>query len=204
MRRRLLVATALGVALFVSSPARAASITFDSSLPSPIAQGSQFQLAIRVLDIADLFTFGFDLSFDSTVLEATSIAEGDFLPSAVTDPLGGTFFIPGTIIPGLVSLTTSSLFGETQLGATGDGVLALITFRALADGDSGLSLLNVFLADSTIPAGNPIAADVINGVVRVAAPTPVPEPSTLGLVGIGLAALARRLRRKAPVANQPV
>ncbi len=198
MRRRLLVAVLVGVALFTAAPARAASITFDSF---SIAPGAEFKLEIRAVDIADLFTFGFDLAFNPARLEAMSIDEGDFLSTAVKDPLdGGTFFIPGAILPGLVSLNLSSLFG-VDLGASGSGVLAVITFRAVAGGDGDLDLRNVFLADSAFPMGNPIDADIINGVVTVDSPTPVPEPSTLGLMGLGLAALARRMRRTGSIAT---
>lgn len=198
MRRRLLVAVLVGVALCTAAPARAASITFDSF---SVAPGAEFKLEIRAVDITDLFTFGFDLAFNPARLEALSIDEGDFLSTAVKDPLdGGTFFIPGAILPGLISLNLSSLFG-VDFGASGSGVLAVITFRAVAGGDGELGLQNVFLVDSAFPMGNPIDADVNNGLVTVDSPTPIPEPSTLGLLGLGLAALARRLRRKTPVAR---
>ena len=63
----------------------------------------------------------------------------------------------------------------------------------------GLALSNVLLSDSLF---NPIDdVTISNGVVTVAAPTPVPEPSTLGLLGVGLLAFARRLRRQAPAAG---
>lgn len=195
MRRRLIIASLLFIAaLLVAAPARAASITFESLVAN---QGDEFTLGIRVTDITDLFTFGFDLVFDPTILRATSIVEGDFLASGIDTQDGGTVFFPGEFSEGLLSLTLGSLFGPTQLGASGSGILAFITFQSLLGGDSNLALSNVFLLDST-GTGTEIPADIINGSVTVAPPTSVPEPSTLGLLGIGLAALARKRLRRNP------
>jgi PEP-CTERM motif/Cohesin domain len=195
MRRRLIVPSLLFIAaLLVAAPARAASITFESIVAN---QGDEFTLGIRVTEITDLFTFGFELVFDPTILRATSIVEGDFLASGIDTQDGGTVFFPGEISEGLLSLTLGSLLGPTQLGASGSGFLAFITFQALLGGDSNLALSNVSLYDST---GNAtvIPADIVNGSVTVATPTSVPEPSTLGLLGIGLAALARQRLRRNP------
>jgi Cohesin domain/PEP-CTERM motif len=191
--RRLIFPALLIAGLLVATPARAASISIDSLV---VNQGDVLTLGIRVTDITDLFTFGFDLAFDPTVLQATSIVEGDFLSSAINTQDGGTFFGPGAISEGLVSFTLGSLFGPTQLGASGSGALAFITFQALTGGSTSLSLLNVFLLDST-GTGVEIPADILSGLVTVA-PTSVPEPSTLGLLGIGLAVLARKRLRRHP------
>ena len=114
--------------------------------------------------------------------------------------------------PGLISVISDSL-GPGVTGVTG-GILASITFQTLAAGNAQVALLSVLLQNSLSPGDpeiDPIPLNLIpcdateciqNGVVEVIAPpTPVPEPSTLGLMGIGLAALARRLRRKTPAAS---
>lgn len=197
MRRRLLVPGLLVAGLLTASPASAAIITFGSLT---VTQGSGFVVPILASGFTaddDLFTFSFDLSFDPTILEATAIREGEFLSSALTGPNGGTFFIPGEIVTGagLVTLTLSSLF-EVEFGAVGGGVLGYIDFLTLGAGDAGLVLSQVLFFDSTFPEGGRIDATIVNGAVTVVGTTSVAEPSTLTILGLGLLALGRGLRRK--------
>ena len=111
------------------------------------------------MDITELFTYSFDLTFDATILAATGISDGGFLSTALIDsPDVGVTFIPGTISPGLITLTLASIFGPLeQGGATGSGALAFVTFQAIGVGTANLALANVLLLDSTFPAGQEIA-----------------------------------------------
>ena len=215
MHRGLVAAGLLVLGLLTASPARAASITFDSvSVP----QGSDLTLAIRAIlePGEDLFTFSFDLFFDASILTATSVTEGEFLKSALTDfpvpepdpedpdapPPFGTDFFSGLISPGSITFTLGSLFGDAvTIGATGEGVLAYVMFQATGAGPSGLTLANVAFFNAS-DSNDPFPTTIVNGDVQVGTPTPVPEPSTLGLVLVGLGVMRRRLRRTKTVENQ--
>lgn len=82
-------------------------------------------------------------------------------------------------------------------GPSGSGVLATIEFQALAVGVSPLTLSNVFLNLSD--QGFQIA----NGQVTVLGQVPVPEPSTVALLCVGVAALAVRRWARRCVAARP-
>jgi hypothetical protein len=132
------------------------SILKDLSLKS----GDSFTLAVKILNVSDLFTYNVDIYWGSRfTLECIDAYEGDFLSS------GGypTFFIKNPDnFEGWVSIAGTRL-GEMP-GATGSGILAYVTFKIIdleaiykrRDYYRGISLdlNNVVLIDSgsnTIP-----------------------------------------------------
>ena len=193
MRRRLIVSAVLGVLLY-AAPARASSITFDSIA---VDSNATFGMPVRVSDVLDLIAYSFRVTYDPSYLQLVSVAEGTALgsgggttlPCTVGAPGGDTF--PCTTGAGNVEVGSLLLdIIGVNIGAAGD-VLSLLTFQALQDGVTPVTLTLISLSDSL---GNEIAglptsvtADVTIGVV--------PEPSTLLLMSAGLAGLARRLRR---------
>jgi hypothetical protein len=188
MRRFSVVACLLGVALMVATPARASEISFVSQ---DINIGDTFDVDVVLSgNAATLLSYAFDLSFDSSILAFITAVNGSLFPddgffAAVDSGVGTIMNIP---ISGTV---------------TGNGVLAKVTFTSIAGGDSLLSIFNASLTDDNLltdPNAPLIFPDVIGGTINVSSPNPVPEPSTLGLVGLGLFSLARRLRRR-PAAN---
>lgn len=183
------------LSLFVSR-GYAASINVVGP-PSP-AVGDTFTVEFKVADITDLYAFQFDLSFDPTLLSAVSVSEGSFLLSG-----GMTFFVCGTIdnVGGTVAATADTLIGAIQ-GVTGNGLLAVFQFTALAPGTTELSFANPILVDSSL---NDITASAVfqNGSVTINDGSAVPEPRTLALfctafLGFMAARCAGRAHRKPP------
>ena len=205
------------VLLFYSSPARAAVITVESLTVNP---GDAFSLGIMVTDVTDLTSFNFDIAFDPTVLAVSGTRLG---PLFQADDRS-TFFIPGAIpgdpnpyddgdpettddelvSPGFVLFTGGTIVDPSEgvdvpAGAMGVPVLAFLDFTVIGSGNTTVALSNVLLVDQ---GGGVIPTDIINGTVTVddGSSQPVPEPSTLALLGVGLAVVARkRLKRKSHV-----
>lgn len=148
--------------------------------------GDTFDIAIAIGGVdADpgLASWQFDLHFDPAIVSATVVTEGGFLATQ-----GQTLFTPGVIDngAGLISLVADAYVDLMPL-PWGSGVLATITFTALADGVSALTPENPFLdfGDSGFA--------VRGGSVTVGGAS-VPEPGGLALAGLGLGLLlaARR------------
>jgi adhesin HecA-like repeat protein len=146
--------------------------------PTTVSQGSSLAVDVNIASVTDLYGFQFDLGFNPSVLMATVVSEGAFLPSG-----GSTFFIPGTIdnTNGIVAATADTLISAMS-GVTGSGTLAVFDFTAIANGATGLTLSNVILVDSN---GN-----LINTVANS------PEPNALILFAVTLLG-ALGFRRKA-------
>ena len=186
----------IGLAFLISAAAAHAVpvVSVDTDPATPDVQ-SDFDIAIGnplTIDVVisgvdvglPLNAFEFDLDFDPSILTAISVIDGGFL-------LAPVFEIQNIIGAMKVEFAEQTLF---LTGAIGAGTLATITFDTIGLGTSPLDLNDVILS---APFGVPINVGAINdGSVNV-----VPEPSSLLLLGSGLAGLAgwRRRRLKRPV-----
>ncbi len=139
-----------------------------------VGVGTTFAIDVNIAGVTDLYDFQFDLSFNPTVLQATSVLEGTFLSSG-----GTTFFIPGTIDNAAGTITSNADTLLTAIsGVSGNGTLLLLDFTALTEGTSDLTISDVILQDST---GIVLTSGVTGGSVTVQGAPAVPEPTVLML-----------------------
>jgi len=194
MKRLLSAATALAAVLLFAPKNCLADSVLSVSGPATVSPGDTFTVDVDITGTTDLYTFGLDLAFDPTVLEATGVSEGAFLTGGGP---GTTLFIPGVIdnVGGTVAFNADTLLGAPA-GITGDGTLLVFDFTALNPGTSALTIENELLLDSQ---GNILSDTTEGGSVTVQGQTGgggtggggtgVPEPSSLLSLALGVAAL---------------
>jgi hypothetical protein len=204
MRRDLIALGLLLGVLISAAPARAAAITFasrDVTLGVCETPDCSFTVDLFASDFTDPFIgLVLNFTFDSSVLSLASISEGAFLLA------GGPGGFDASPLPGAGFQTITKVVGLGLPPIGGSGLLATLTFipsgpgtdvlRLLADGvfGDGTSVATEYLPE----VGDPARPALISGVINVQNPQAVPEPGTLGLLGVGLLAMARRLRRRVP------
>lgn len=161
-------------------------VSIDPSISSP-GIGTTFELSVSISSVEDLYAYQFDIDFDPSILLVASVGEGAFLPGA-----GTTFFDSGTIdnVTGKVSFTIDTLLGAIP-GLSGSGTLAVLEFQAAAEGVSVVSLSNVMLLDSGFTQ---ITFATRSASISPSA-SPVPEPSAMILLALGLVGLCAFARK---------
>jgi len=193
------------LAMLCASPLLATPIVSVAVSGSAPSVGDPFSVDVSITDAADLVSYQFDLSFDPAVIALNGLAiEGPFLTAGGTlatlffDGTDSTFDGDDTTPPGTISFVLGALFTPDKV--SGAGVLATLKFDALKVGTSFLTLSGVQLfQDVSDEPVEIVDFDVRSGEVAVAAPTdttPVPEPSTMLLLGTGVAAALKKHRAR--------
>ena len=119
---------------------------------TPIHIGDTFTLDISAETIIDMAGWQFDITFDSAILEAINVTEGDFLK---TDG-GTTFFQGGSIDNAAGKITGLSAARLSTQGVSGTGVLLQVQLKAKSGGETQLALGKFQFGSVTgdsIPAG---------------------------------------------------
>jgi hypothetical protein len=128
-----------------------------------------FTVNVTVSNIANFTSYQFGLYYLNSILNCSGASEGPFLSSG-----GGTYF--GKIINNNYNSTYGRvLVYDTLLGnvfVEGSGVIATITFQAVAGGNTILHLDDIELGDTNIPP-QPIPYTSIDGTVQSTGPPPI-------------------------------
>lgn len=174
---------------FFAQTAIGAPVLSIVATPDPAIAGSPIALDVVMTDIADLFGYQFTISFDPTVLQATSVAEGLFLASG-----GTTLFDGGTVdnTAGSISFAFGTLVGPIP-GVTGSGVLEHITFDTVNAGTTALTFSEALFLDSTF--GDIAVQASAKSLTVTPTVASVPEPGTFVLMALGLAGIAAVIRQ---------
>jgi len=143
---------------------RATMIFVDPQL-SEVEVLETFQINISVSEVTDLAGWDFKLYYQNSILNATNVTEGLFLQTA-----GDTFFFVKELTD-KYNETTGRIWVACVLtgqgsGATGNGTLATITFKAKLSGNATLHLAETELIDSQMPPQN-IEHLTLDGTVEV-------------------------------------
>ena len=125
----------------------------NATLPAP---GQAIELAVRVEEVADLYGLGFSITFDPAVLRVRDADRGPARPACRSAP--ATPSIPS--ISSLAVNQADNTLGRIDFAATqtqpaqarnGAGVLATITFEAVAEGTSAVTFVEVELVNDARP-----------------------------------------------------
>lgn len=164
-----------------SSPITTVSVS-PTNVTAQLEIDQTFIINITLSNVNDLYVWQVGMTFNSTILEALSFAEGSFLKE-----IGTTLWAPGTInnTVGIIHYHASALAANVT-GASGNGTLGTITFKVKGYGNSTLPLTEVIMLDSQLESTN---KTLIHGAVRVKIPGDLNGDEIVN--AIDLAALAR-------------
>jgi hypothetical protein len=125
------------------------------------SQGASFTINVSVEDVVDLYAFDISLYYNTTLLDALSLAEGPFLKS-----FGSTITIVSEINETLGRVRFALSLMGTPTGRNGSGTLFAIPFKSstVATGPSNLSLQNTELSNYN---AEPINHAIIDGSVTI-------------------------------------
>jgi hypothetical protein len=146
-------------------PVHAVTPTVSVYPPTVTASsGQNFNLDIRIANVFDLYGWEFKLGWNSTLLDAVNVTEGNFLKQG-----GNTFFAKKINNTEGYILIDCTLLGNVP-GVSGSGTLATVEFHAEALGQSVLDLYGTILINSLEQSIPHIAND---GTVTLTDPSPV-------------------------------
>ncbi|MDE0684774.1 MAG: leucine-rich repeat domain-containing protein, partial [Candidatus Poribacteria bacterium] len=135
-----------------------------STATTQVEVGDRFTVQLKAENISDLAGWQSDIVFDPAVLKVNNVSEGSFLKQSG----GRSHFLKGTIdnTTGRIDGIGSARISEG--GGSGDGTLLSITFTAIANGESRLSLRR-FQAGSSL--GETISARPPDMIITVGDPS---------------------------------
>lgn len=114
------------------------------SIAESNSSGNLVTLQVNVTDTNDVHTAAFDVVFDDSLVEYVGYTAGNLLEQGGNTPLYQVGPSAGRIVVGV------SRGGNTGTNAVGSQVLMSLNFRAIAVGQSSLSVVNASLRDGNL------------------------------------------------------
>jgi|LGVF01.1.fsa_nt_gb hypothetical protein len=173
------------LALFQACVATQTSVVSVEPSSQKVSPGEIFTVNITVYPKGnDVFAGGYTLYFDNTLLNATSQVRGPFLSQDGAE----TWEVINDINNTQGEIKYGEARKDVDYGVTDSGVLATITFQALADGSCELGISDLDGVILANPNYTSIPTEVMNGSVEIARPSRFdtgasdnPNPSILGV-----------------------
>jgi len=160
--------------------AQAATLSATSSQTS-YTVGSSVRMDLTVSNVADLYAFQLDVSFDPAILSIQSADElGYFLSNGVAFSAGSIDNAAGSI-----RFIGDALRGNAPAVA-GSTTLAALTFAAIGSGITNVVPTNIILLDSQL---SDIGVSATGLSIHVLGTSPVPEPQSYEMIGTGMLAM---------------
>ena len=135
-----------------------------STKATQVKVGDTVIVQLKAEDMSDLAGWQGDIVFDPAVLKANSVNEGNFLKQGS----GRTHFLEGTIDNATGRIDSIGSARLSEGGVSGEGTLMTVTFTAIANGESRLSLRE-FQAGSSL--GDTIPSRPPDIIITVGEPT---------------------------------
>jgi hypothetical protein len=136
-------------------------------VPVLVSAGEFIEVPVELSGVGDLMAVSVTLRWDAAVVEPLDVAAGDLITSR-----GGVVLSPG---PGRAD---AALLGASQ-GITGQGVMAIVRFRARAAGNPGIVVAQVLGRDALnqsvqITIATPLAVEQVVSTTALTAVLPNP------------------------------
>ncbi len=152
------ICSSKGLCIYIKT----AEVFISPSITNQIKE--EFTININIKTETEIFAAEFELSFNSSLLEALEVTEGDFLKK------DGASTSMQNACPVINNTKGTIKFANTRLGTTtginGNGSLAEIKFNAKDIGNSQLILENVQLTDPSLEVEK-IKTNIKNGYVNI-------------------------------------
>jgi len=152
----------LSMSILYSSTGNAVTVYLDPQMII-IGVGETLAINVTIAEVIDLCGWDFTLYYQNDILNCTGVSEGLFLKSASQTFFNVTDFTDAYNATHGLLRVVCVLLGPVP-GVNGSGVLAVVTFNAIALGNTILDLTNTQLRDSKI---NALAHNTVDGYVEV-------------------------------------
>ena len=141
---------------------KSVQVSIDPKMKNIYSNGSDFEICVKVDSEEEIYSWQFDMSFNSSLIQYKEVVEGDFLSNDGKD----TFCVQPTTSEGLIdnyACTRSNM--DPMIGISGTGKFACVKFRSLFLGSTKIDLDNVVIADASANSIDSIS--VSDGIVCV-------------------------------------